>query len=220
LTPEASIPRDVLAAEILEDARRKSERLLAQARREADAVLAQARDRGARERQELVDAARAEAARRRERILAGVPVQQTRLLARRVEQELESLREEADGQLRELAGVAARETLVRLAVQAVAGMAGPRFVVHLSEADRALFDEALAAAIRQQAGRSDAVLEPAAEPAAFRGGVVVADPEHLQTWDNSFAARMRRWWPALRRELAAETGLLQLRADVPEDAAR
>jgi vacuolar-type H+-ATPase subunit H len=79
LTPEASIPRDVLAAEILEDARRKSERLLAQARREADAVLVQSRDRGDRERRDLVDAARAEAARRRERILAGVSVQQNRL---------------------------------------------------------------------------------------------------------------------------------------------
>lgn len=215
---EAPKPRDVLAAEILEDARRKSERLLAGARREAEGMLAQARSRGEQERRELVETARVDAARARERIVASVPVQRIRLHARRVEEQLASVRTQAEGRLREDGGAAVRETLVRLAAQAIEGMTGPRFVLHLAAEDQAIFGDELAAEIRRRCGRPEAVLEAAAEPAPIRGGIIVSDPESRQAWDNSFEARMRRWWPELRRELAAETALMQPLPAVVEEA--
>jgi vacuolar-type H+-ATPase subunit E/Vma4 len=48
----------------------------------------------------------------------------------------------------------------------------------------------------------------APEPAAIGGGVIVRDVEGRQRWDNSLAARLERLWPAIRRRVAEETGLL------------
>jgi vacuolar-type H+-ATPase subunit E/Vma4 len=40
------------------------------------------------------------------------------------------------------------------------------------------------------------------------GGVIVHDAAGRQVWDNRLAPRLERLWPELRRQLAAQTGLL------------
>ncbi len=77
------------------EARRESEEIVSRARQDAEDLLAAAAVEASRVREEQLDRARAEAARRRELILATVPVETGRLRVVRIESLLESVHEEA-----------------------------------------------------------------------------------------------------------------------------
>ena len=59
------------------------------------------------------------------------------------------------------------------------------------------------AEVRRRAGRDDVALRVAPAPEPIRGGVVVRSSDGRQVYDNSFAARLARLRPLLRRRLAA-----------------
>ena len=105
----------ILREEILAEARRVSEEIVNRARQDAEALLADAAVEADMVREEQLDRARAEAARRRELILATVPVEAGRMRVGRIESLLESVHEEARQRLLAHDGFEYREAVITLA---------------------------------------------------------------------------------------------------------
>ena len=198
---------DVLCAEILADAKRQSEEILQRAKTEAETTLAAASAEAEKIRRERRDLAQAEAARRKELILATVAVETGRLRSARVETLLESVREEIRRRL--LArNIDAREMIVALATEAVRRMPGNDFVLKISTADHAAFGNGLAGEIARCVGRSPLNLTISADPAISDSGVVVQTADGFQYWDNRLLSRLERLWPELRRQIAIRASLV------------
>jgi len=206
-TPNPNSP-EVLSGEILAAAGRESDEILRRAQREAESLLAAATAEADKIHREKLDAARAEAARRSELMLATVPVEAGRLRAARIEAVLENIHEAARRQLlsRHFDG---HETVVALATDALRRMPGTDFVLKLSAADHAAFGDQLAGEICQRAGRSPLKLAIAADPAVTDGGVMVQDADGIRIWDNRLQSRLERLWPELRRQIAMRTALVE-----------
>ena len=207
--------QQVLREEILAEARRQSERILKHGRDDAEETVAKARAAAAKEHQDLLQTAKAEAVRRRELALAHVPVEAGRRRAARIEEILQSIREEARRRLLARVGFDYREVLTALAAEAIGKMDGHRFVLELASADRQAFGDAWvqevgrrAAAGRPESERAGLEVRLAAEPVDIQGGVRIRDVEGRQVWDNSLDARLERLWPSLRRQIAVETSLV------------
>jgi vacuolar-type H+-ATPase subunit E/Vma4 len=199
----------VLREEILAEAQRESEGILARARQYAEGVLVTAAADANKEREEQLDRGRAEAARRRELILATVPVEAGRLRVLRVESLLESVREEARGRLLAHDGFKYREAVITLAALALGHMAGVAFVVKVSEGDRTLLGDGLADEIARRVGRSPLDVAVAYDSEIPGGGVIVEDSSACQIWDNRLLKRMERMWPELRRQIAVQASFVQ-----------
>jgi len=190
---------------ILETAGRESAGLLAAASAEAGSVLTTAKELVSRERATRLKAALAEAARRREMLLASVPEEAGRLRARRLEALLDAIKAEALVRLKAEADGAGRAAVAAgLAARAISLMEGGRFIITLGAGETA---EAggLAAEIERLAGRGPLEITFEEDP-ALDGGVLVRDGEGRQYWDNSFKARLERSWPILRGSLLADAG--------------
>lgn len=199
---------EMLSGEILAEAGRESDEILRRAQREAESLLAAATAEADKIHHEKLNAARAEAARRSELMLATVPVEAGRLRAARIEAVLENIHEAARRQLlsRHFDG---RETVVALAADAVRRMPGTDFVLKLSTANHAAFGDQLAGEICRRTGRSPLKLAIAADPAVTDGGVMVRDADGLRIWDNRLLSRLERLWPELRRQIAMRTALVE-----------
>jgi vacuolar-type H+-ATPase subunit E/Vma4 len=207
VTTEGHKPQDVLRDEILADARRQCERAARRAKREADAIVAKAEDAAKQARQEQIEAAEGEAARRRERVLATVPVEMRRLEAARVEEALVHIYDAARERLRKREGFDYRGTVAALAAEAIEQMEGTRFVVALCPEDRRAFGEALIETVRRKVGRDGLELSLADAPEDVTGGVVVRDATGRRVWNNSLGGRLDRLWPALRNTIADENAM-------------
>jgi vacuolar-type H+-ATPase subunit E/Vma4 len=211
---------EVLCAEILADARRESEDILNRAKAEAASLLAAAEAEAKKIRRDRREQAQAEAARRRETILATVAVEAGRLRAERIELLLESVRQEIRRRL-EARETDSRETVIALAAEAIRQMRGNDFLVKISAADHADFGNDLAGEILRRSGTSilpvsfggQENLKPTgktpvplrvsvrADP-AVADGVIIQSSDGLQIWDNRLSARLERFWPELRRQIA------------------
>lgn len=206
-TPNQNSP-EILCAEILADARRASEEIIHRAQREAEALLANAAAEADKARQERLAQARAEAARRKELTLATVPVETGRLRSARIEELLQSVREEVARRLLARAGFDYRETIIALAAEAVKQMPGSAFVVKLSAADGPAFGDGLAEEIARRVGRSPLHITISKDSAEKDGGVIIEDVGGRLVWDNGLLARLERFWPELRRQIAIQTSLV------------
>jgi vacuolar-type H+-ATPase subunit E/Vma4 len=198
----------VLREEILVDARKNGEEIIARARNEAETLLARAAAEADRVKQEQVDRARAEAARRTELILATVPVEAGRLRAGRIESLLSSVHEEACQRLLDRVGFDYREAIITLASHAIDRMEGAAFVVKLAEMDRDVLGDGLAEAIERRVGRPVNVAV-SMEGGRSGDGVVVTDKESRQVWDNSLIKRLERLWPQMRHRVAVEAAFVR-----------
>ncbi len=207
---------DVLCAEILADAQRQSEEILQRAKTEAETTLAAASAEAEKIRHERREQAQAEAARRKELILATVAVETGRLRSARVEMLLESVRETIRRRL-QARNFDARETILALAAEAVRRMPGNDFVLKISAADHAAFGDGLAAEIAQRVGRSPLNLVISADPAITDSGVIIQTADGFQFWDNRLLSRLERLWPELRRQIALRTGLAR-ESEIPTKA--
>lgn len=206
-TPNQNSP-EVLREEILADARCESEQIIRRAQQEAEALLTKAAAEADKARQERLDQARAEAARRKELILATVPVEAGRLRLARVEALLESVHEEIRRRLTARDGFDYRKTVVTLAAEAVKQMHGSALVVKLSAADRAALGDGLAEEIARRVGRSPLNITISNDATLTEGGAIIEDTEGRQVWDNRLLARLERLWPELRRQIAVQTALV------------
>ena len=199
---------EVLREEILAEARRQAEQLVNRARQAAEALSAKVAAEAEKTLQERLDAARAEAARRKELVLSTVPVEIGRRRSSRIEALLQSIHDEARQRLLTRDGVEYRETVIVLAVDAVSRMAGDSFVVKLSPADRVALGTGLGEEIVRRVGRSPLTVTISEEPTITDGGLIIQDAEGRQVWDNRLLARLERLWPELRQQVAVQTGLV------------
>jgi vacuolar-type H+-ATPase subunit E/Vma4 len=198
----------MLREEILAEARRESEAILNRARQDAEDVLATAAAGADKVREEQLDRARAEAARRKDLILSTVPVEAGRMRVARVESLLESIHEEARQRLLAHDGFEYREAVITLAVLAATQMAGDAFVMKVSEADRTLLGDGLAEEITHRVGRPALSVTVSYEPDVTGGGVIVESAEAHQVWDNRLLKRLERMWPELRRHIAVQVSFV------------
>lgn len=199
---------DVLSAEILAEAKRECDELIRRAQQEAETLMAAATSEAEKIRREKLEAARTEAARRTELMLATIPVEVGRLRSARIESILESIREEARRRL--LArDFDSHETVIALASEAVRQMPGTDFVLKIAAADHAAFGDQLAAEIAGRSGRSPLKLTIFPDLAMADSGVIVEDSTGTCIWDNRLLSRLDRLWPELRRQLAIQTRLVE-----------
>ncbi len=194
----------VLSDEILKDAATKADRTRKRAERDAKKLLDAAAREAEAAREKVLDVARRRAERAARSILATVEQEARRDLLAAREAELDSLFEAARQRLAALRQAQGDYPAVAaaLAAQAIQAMGADRVILELAEADRSMATEAWLADVRRRVGR-DVAITVSERPAATDGGVVVRSADGRLLYDNSFAARLRRLWPALRRELAA-----------------
>jgi vacuolar-type H+-ATPase subunit E/Vma4 len=198
---------EVLREEILADARKEGEEIVIRARRDAEVFLTRAAAEADQVRQDRLDQARAEAARKSALILATVPVETGRLRAARVEALLDSVYEEVCQRLLTREGFEYREAVIALASHAISQMAGVDFVLKLSDGDYTILGDGLTGEIARRVGRPVSITI-SHEPGITGGGVVIEDAEARQVWDNRLVKRLERLWPELRRLIAVETSLV------------
>jgi vacuolar-type H+-ATPase subunit E/Vma4 len=203
---------DLLCEAIFAEARQQRDDILDQARREAQALHDAANAHVDQVRSERLAEARLEAARRKERLLASVPVEAGRLRGARIESLLQAVHDRACRQLDQLDGFDYREAIVALAAEAIEGMDGHTFILKLTPADRDAFAEALLEAVPQRVRRQSVTLTVLADSSITGGGVTVVDGEGRQLWDNRLQARLERLWPELRRQIAVQTSLIPARS--------
>lgn len=202
----------MLCGEILAQARAEGGEILRRAGVEAENILKRAAADAQTARRELLEAAGAQAARRKELILAAVPVEAARLRSAKTEALLKTIRDEAVRRLSEPSGdIAGRKgILIELAAEAVGRMTGGAVVLKLSPADFREPGADLAGAVALRAARPESEISVAEDPSVTEGGVIVRDAEGRQVWDNRLPSRLERMWPELRRLVAVRTGLLSL----------
>ncbi len=207
MTSPAQNSPDLLCEEILADARRAADETLRRARDQAAAIIAKATADADTARCQLLDQARAEAARRSELILATVPVESGRMRSARINELLESIHDDIRRRLLARDGFDYRETIIALAAEALRRMDGEQITIKFSAADRELLDDAARDEIKRRAGRPNLLfrIESSAEAEA---GVIVQDAEGRQIWDNRLASRLERMWPEIQLQIALKTGLV------------
>ncbi len=207
-TPNSNAP-ERLRQVILEEARREKEALLHRARQQADAIVAKADKEAGQFRRERLDAARAEAKRRSEAILATVPVEVGRRRLAQIEVLLQAIHDQAGERLRVRSGFDLRQFLIGQSAEALRQMAGDAFQLRLSVADRRALGDGLVAEIQQQPGCSSLKLRLVADAELKDGDALVEDEAGSQVWNLSPPARLERCWPELRRQIAAHPALLE-----------
>jgi vacuolar-type H+-ATPase subunit E/Vma4 len=209
MAENTQLPQDVLRDEILADARRQAERALQRARKEAAGITKTAEAELEAWRSAQLELAQTEAQRRSDTVLAGLPVETGRMRAKRIEELLQSVREEAGRRLAAREGLDCRPVLVTLAVEAIRRMTGTRFTITVPETDRPLLGDAEIEAIRQRTGRADLELEIVGDPQFCGAGLTVRGDNGEEVWDNRFFQRLERMWPAMRREIALRAALVE-----------
>lgn len=198
-----------LREEILEQGRKESDEILRRASEEAARLLAAASDESRRMFDEIIDAGRAEALRRREVIEATIAVETGRLYTGRVESLLQSLREAARQRLMSRDGLPYRDILAGLAARAIGRMSGQAFVLTFSESDRPLLDDGFLEEVARRVGRPGLHITYSFDSAIVAGGVCIETADSSQIWDNGLLSRLERMWPELRRQVAVEASLVQ-----------
>lgn len=199
---------ELMRQEVLEEARRRRDEILNKARREAEDFVVKARGESERFRKERMDAARTEAGRRRDAILATVSVEAGRIRALRIEELLQTIHDLALERLGARSGFDFRETVVRLSSEALQQMDGEAFRVRLSARDCEVCGDGLAGDIRKLSGRPALALQILADSTLKDGALVIEDEAGRQIWNASLDARLERCWPELRRQIAAQAGLV------------
>ncbi len=194
--------------EIIMQAKMEAEEIVIRARLDAKGLLDNAAAEAEKFRQERLEKAKKEAAIQSELVLATVPVETGRMRAARVEELLESIRDEARRQLLARKGFEYRQVVIALASDAIDRMAGDEFVVKLLGAVQAVGDDALAGEIAGRVGRPVSIAI-SGEPDNPEEGVVVEDKEARQVWDNRLLKRLERLWPEMRRQIAIQAGFVK-----------
>lgn len=193
---------EALCREILAAARTEADRLVRQAHDDAATLMADTTAHEESTRQQRLDTAREEADRRRDRILATVPVEAFRLRATRLETILQSIHDAIRRRLFAREGFDSHETVVSAANYAINRMAGSTFVVAISPADHATFGASLADDILERTEKTGVLIHVIEDAAVPDGGVMIHDDEGREEWDNRLASRLERLWPVLRPHLA------------------
>ena len=192
-----------LADEILADANRKAERARQRGEREAKKILGKARTQAAEAAAKILVTAQGRADRMSLALMATFETEAQRDLLDAREAELDKLFDAARARLADKAAYGYPGVLAALAAQAIEAMGVDRVVVELAEADRHIADVAWLGQVRSRVGR-DVTIDVSDAAAPIAGGLIVRSADGRLLYDNSFAARIERLRPELRRELATK----------------
>jgi V/A-type H+/Na+-transporting ATPase subunit E len=195
--------RKALSDEILSDARKKAERAAKRAERDAAGILAAAGKEAEAAAERVVATARRRAERQARSLLATVEQEVRRDLLESQEAELDRLFRAALDRAGQPQGADAAAMLAALAAEGVAALRSREIVLGFAPGGAGVATEAWLAEVRRRAGRDDATIRVSPTPEPIQGGVVGRSADGRQVYDNSFAARLERLRPALRRQLAA-----------------
>jgi V/A-type H+-transporting ATPase subunit E len=202
MSPESkSHSQNALADEILADARKKAQRAAKRAEREARQILEKAEEQAEADAQEVIETARERADRQARAVLATVDqdIQREQLQAR--EEQIEAIFQDALDGLRRRKGYDYPKAMAALAAEAIRAMDGDEVVIGFAEGCAGIATDEWLADVKRRAGR-DVTLRVAEEPEAIDGGVFVRSADGRLVYDNSFAARLERLRPRLRRHVA------------------
>jgi vacuolar-type H+-ATPase subunit E/Vma4 len=191
----------ILADEILQDAKRKTDEILSAARAQAEKLVAQAKATAQSEAEKILAEHRARAGKRAEMTLRMVEQQVARGKLHARDTVIQAALEQAAAQLVEISGDAYKEAVVRLAVAAARHMPAGDLVVKVTAAPGANLDEGslaseIAAALQKEGKTVN--LRVMVQPGSSKG-VVVESAEGKLRWDNTFEERLRRLRPGLQR---------------------
>lgn len=208
-TAPDTAPQEALREEILSDARHQAERLLRRAQQEAKTLTEKADAELETWRNEHLEQAKTEAARRARLISAGISLERSRMRAQRVETLLQELYEDTRQRCADRATLDVRQTVITLAAEAVCGMAGTQFIIEIAACDREAMGHDWLDEVGGLVNRPDLKLEARFAEDRRDIGPVVRDADERQIWDNRLVARLERLWPEMRRELAKSLALQQ-----------
>lgn len=208
---------EVLSGEILAEAGRESAEIIRHAREESATLVAAATAEADQIRREKRATAQAGAARRTELVLATVPAETKRLRSEHIEAILQDVRAAVRQRLLAKADDP-RQTVVKLAIEAIRQMPGTDFTLKISRADHTAFGGKLLEDIAQGVARPALKLSVSIEPIMHDGGVLVQDMNGSRIWDNRLLSRLERLWPELRRQIALQTSLVELGESTEEVA--
>ena len=189
-----------LREEILADAKRRADKILARARSDGESAAARARRANERRRKSALAEAQASGEQKRRNILQGVETEKRRMWLQRreecIDEVLAAVRARAEGL--EAGSPERAAALAALAEEAFASVgAAAQLRVAVNPADAAL---ATPTWLRERgAGAAECAVE--ADP-RIGGGIRVATPDGRLFYDNTFAARLKRLRERFRTELA------------------
>lgn len=211
----------VLSGEILQDARRRAERVVKRAEREGEKVLERARREAEGFRENLLSHADRRIARERRVFDAGLDLEERMLRLKAQGELLDEVFAEALKRLRQHHGFDYPSVLGNLAAEGILAMTGDAFVLRLRKDDLKTLKNTLPrevqTLVRERSGRkvSVTVTENAAP---IEVGVVIESADGRQRFDNSFAGRLRRMQHELRFRLAELIfGTPEVPAGAPKD---
>lgn len=203
MQPTSPNDGESLCREILAEARAAAERLILQARQEGESWLATITATEEKTRQDRLHMAQQEWTRRKDRMLAALPVEREKLRAARIETLLQNIHDEIRQRLLAREGFDYQETLMASAAYALNRMAGKEFLVALSPADYSAFGATLADSICRHTHKTGLQLHIVSDPQISESGLFIRDSAGRQEWDNRLSARLERLWPTLRLQLAS-----------------
>lgn len=205
-----------LREEILADAKRRADKIVARARSDGEAGAARARRANERRRKAALAEAQASGERKRRNILQGVETEKRRMWLQRREECIDDLlaavRARAEGLA---AGSPERAAaLAALAEEALASVGpAPQLRIAVNPVDTALVT---ASWLKERgAGEAACVVEG---DARIGGGIRVSTPDGRLFYDNTFAARLTRMRERFRTELAETVPEAVLNPPLGKDA--
>jgi vacuolar-type H+-ATPase subunit E/Vma4 len=132
--------------------------------------------------------------------MTALPLETERLRAERLESLLREVKGKAAAALAEKAAGGCGTVNAALAAEALRGMEGNSFTLTLPAGSGSPAD--LAPEVKRLSGK-DGLQLVFLEDGGLAGGAIARDAAGRQYWDNSFKARLERFWPELRGALGA-----------------
>lgn len=197
-------PQNILVEEILKDARTRGEREMKKAGTEAQKIIADAKAGARVETGKALEESRKRVEVKRRMILRTVDQEVARKKLAARDEIVRDVLEQAKARLHHLSGESYRQSVTRLALDAIRQMPADAFVLKVcARPGEDLDAEALASEIVKglRAQGKEYSLSVKLIPDT-RGGVVIESADGKLRWDNSFDARLQRLRADLRRVLA------------------
>ncbi len=198
-------PNEKLRREILEDAKRRADRILKRAKREAENLQKTARENAERRREQQLAAARTTAEEKARIILAGIDQEAQRLWTLKREEVLETVFSQALAQAETVTGAEAEEAMSSLIREAVRPFAGEKQItIRLSPGDLRALTEA---GVREIVCDEIPSLKPEAVTVVSDSdlpsrGAVAESADGRRRRENTLATRLRRLKESLRPQVA------------------
>lgn len=194
--------RKALSDEILNDARKKAARAAKRAERDAKQVLGRAKKQADADAEKVLDAARQRAERQARSILATVEQEARRDRLEAQEAVLDGIFRQALGRAVGRKGYNYPRAMAALAAEGIRAMHADEVVLGFADGCAGIATDEWLADVKRRAGRN-VTIRVADQPEPIKGGLVVRSADGRLVYDNSFAVRLARRRPSLRREVAA-----------------